>query len=321
MVFNLRLKGTGVVLIVLSLLSTGLLYASSSAQNADNRISIGISPQLLDITANPGELQNTTFRLTNASEGTIALKTIPKNFLPRGEEGSIDLTEDQTSFSLADWITVTPEQADIAPSKTQDFRVAINVPENAEPGSHFGSVVFQTIPPESDTSAALVSQEVAPIILVRIAGNTNESVEIEEFKTSKSTYSNQSNVELFSRLKNTGSVHFKPAGQIVIKNMFGNEVTKLDLERKNVLPDSIRQITTNWSLDGFKLGWYTAELTVVFGENDEIRTAKTNFVIFPYQIVLPVIAVLAILGFLAYKGRRRLLMAAKALGGKEVKKD
>lgn len=295
-----------------------LLVSSFAVAQAPDSITIAVSPQQLDVTANPGERFNNVFRITNVSETAINIKTIPKNFTPRGEEGAVNLTEDDTSFSLADWISVDPEIAEIPGNSSQDFDVAIDVPANAEPGSHFGSVVFQTVPPEQEEAVALVSQEIAPVLLVKIAGDTTESARIAEFTAESGFYSNENAVALVSRIENTGDVHFKPSGQIVIKNLFGNEVSRLELDNQNVLPDSIRKFSTEWALDGFTLGQYTATLTLVTENGNNISTAETSFIVFPYQVVVPVVLILILVVVILYKGRKRIALAAKALSGKDT---
>lgn len=314
-----RLPVIGGALLIAIVLVLSLFPGQYVSAQTDN-ITLAVSPQILDLTANPGDSLTNVFRLTNASDVSVDIKTTPKNFTPRGEEGAVDLTEDKTSYSLADWLTVNPETVTIEAGQTEDFSVSITVPDNAEPGSHFGSVVFQTIPPEQEGSTALVSQEIAPVILVRIAGDTTESVEIEEFTSEFGFYSNETAINLFSRLKNTGNVHFKPTGQIVIKDTFGSEVASIPLDNRNVLPDSIRQITSEWLTGGFKMGRYTATLTVVFGDTDEIRTAETSFYIFPYQTVVPIILGISLIVFIAYKGRKRIVRAVKVLSGKDDSK-
>ncbi len=307
------------LLIAASLLPLRLVTAQTDAQDT---VSLGISPQLLDVTANPGETIRNTFRLTNASAGSIEVVTTPKNFTPRGEEGAVDLTVDDTDFSLADWIVVSPsESVAIEPGKTQDYEVAISVPETAEPGSHFGSVVFQTVPPENDTANALVSQEIAPVILVRIAGDTTETAEIAEFRAEKSVYSNEDSVQFYSRIENTGNVHFKPTAKITIENMFGSQVAELDVERRNVLPSSIRQLTTEWQPEGFQIGRYTATLSLVYGENDEIRVATTSVTFIPWQTIVPIVLLVGIIIFVMVKFNDRLKRAANALRGKDQPKE
>lgn len=302
---------------LLSLLTPVVLMGTLRALTEDGTVTLGISPQILELSVNPGESQTSTFRLTNGSSQAIEVKTTAKNFTPRGEEGAIDLTEDNTTFSLASWMTTTPASTALGPATTKDFTVTINVPSDAEPGSHFGSIVFSTIPPKTGGgSGARVSEEIAPVILVKVAGDIKESAEIASFKPGQSLYSLENNVDLKSRIKNTGNVHFKPNGKIIIKNMFGNEVASLGLDKRNVLPDSIREITTNWKPGRFAVGIYHATLTMVTGDDNKITTAETTIVIFPFQVIIPVLALIIFLVYVIYKGRSRLSNAAKALRGK-----
>ncbi len=101
--------------------------------------------------------------------------------------------------------------------------------------------------------------------------------------------------------------------------MFGHEVANLQLDKKNVLPDSIRDITTSWQHSGFAIGRYQATLSLITDSHGKIETAETSMIIFLYQIILPAIAILLAVSYAAYKGRHRLADAAKALRGKEPK--
>jgi hypothetical protein len=294
-----------------------LLWGSITIAQQDS-IQLAISPQVLDTSANRGDVIVNQFRLTNGSDEEITINAIPKNFTPQGEDGAIDLTTDDTSYSLAKWISVEPSQVKIAANKTQDFKVTISVPANAEPGSRFGSVVFATTPPDSQGSGAVVSQEIAPVILVTVAGDLVESAEIVDFYSTKTVWSNEPEAIFEARIKNNGNVHFKPTGVVEIKDMFGNNVAKVSLEDKNVLPDSIRKIDAKWPIEGFKMGKYDAELTIVYGNNDEIVKSKTTFYIIPYQIILPVVAILSLMIFVLVKYRKRLALALKVLSGKEA---
>lgn len=319
----LSIRRTYVVVALLALLLAIFGYVSLvkvEAQADEQAISLAVSPQILDLTANPGETIDNTFRLTNASRESVSIRVTPKNFRPVGEEGAVDITTDDTSFSIARWIDVTPENAVIEPGKTNDFSVSINVPDNVEPGSHYGSVVFSTIPPDQEGSVALVSQEIAPVILVKIAGDVSETAAIEEFKSSKGFYSDEKSVELLSRIRNTGTVHFKPSGIIRIENMFGNQVAEFSIDDRNVLPNTIRQYSNVWDSDGFKFGLYTATLTVVYGEANDISTSEITFFVFPYQVIVPIVVLVGLAIFLIVKFRVRLTKAWKALSGKDESK-
>ncbi len=287
------------------------------AQEAD-QVSLTMSPQLIEVTANPGDepIVN-TIRITNNSDLPVELLATPQNIVPTGEEGGSVPTEDETSFSLAAWITVEPEAVSVAPNTTQDFTVTIAVPGNAEPGGHYGTVTFETVPGDSTEGAgASVVQRLAPVILASVAGDIVEEGGIESFASTKSFWTNEKPILFETRLNNTGNVHYKPTGTITIKNMFGNEVTKIVVEERNVLPDTIRKLETEWSDPGFAVGRYTAELDLVYGEDDNQIHAETTFIIFPWQTILPIAVVVIVLLFILVKFRSRLGAAFKVLAGK-----
>jgi hypothetical protein len=296
------------------MLAFGSLTATRAQDDLD-RVELAVSPQVIEISANPGETKENQIRLDNLSEGTVQIEAINKNFTARGEEGAVDLTEDDTTYSLAKWMTVTPSTVTMPAKTSQDFSVVIDIPEDAEPGGHFGSVVFKTVPPENEDGAATVSQEIAPIFLVSVAGDVIEKAEIASFNSTKSFWSNERPIQLETRIKNDGTVHFKPSGTITIKNMFGSEVATIKLEEKNVLPDSIRRIVSDWD-PGFSVGRYSADLTVVYGEDKQILNSTTTFIVFPYQTILPIAIVTFGLLFVVIKFRKRIGAAMRVLSGK-----
>ncbi len=306
-----------VTILTFSLLLSSVFSIGLFAQNNES-ITLGISPQILDITANPGETSVNTFRLTNGSKDSVDVIATPKNFTPLGEEGSVNITEEKTTYSLADWTKVSPNKARLDAGKTTDFKVTIEIPNDAEPGSHFGSVVFRTIPPDQTESTTSFSQEIAPVILVKVAGDITETAEIIEFKPEMSSYSSSAPVKLISRIKNTGSSHFKPKGKIVIQDTFGKEVTRLTLDEKNILPDSIRQITSDWT-GSAKMGKYSAILTIVYGEG-QTQTSSTSFIIYPSKgTIITVLGIITLL-VLVVIFRKRIILALKVLSGKESSK-
>jgi uncharacterized membrane protein len=291
-------------------------FSSIFAQTQTDSVQLAISPQVLEIQVNPGDSVKNQFRLTNGSDIPLTIQVTPKNFTPSGEEGAIDITTDDTTYSLAKWVSVEPSRVVIEPKTTKDFMVTIDVPSNAEPGARFGTIVFATVPQQQEGSGAAVSQEIAPVVLVKVAGDVVESANIEQFYSVENIWSNQPNITLEARVKNNGNVFIKPRGNVVIKNMFGDTVQTLPISERNVLPDSIRKLDAVWQNYNLSIGKYTATVTMVYGQDDQVLTAETTFYYFPYQIILPIIAVLAILGWLIFRYRSRIKAALKVLSGK-----
>ena len=77
---------------------------------------IALSPPTFELAANPGDILQNTIRVENLNEVPIQVSVERQNFTALGEEGSVGLTEEETAFSLASWIVVTPEEA-VIPAK------------------------------------------------------------------------------------------------------------------------------------------------------------------------------------------------------------
>lgn len=302
-----------IILIVLFSVPVAFIAHRTSAQdNQTDTITLNVTPTTIELDGNPGEPLQGSFKVVSGSDVPLLVRVIPKNFTASGEEGAVDLTEDDTSYSLAKWIVTEPSTVEIPARGSQIFEYVINVPDNAEPGGHFGSIIVQTEPVRIDEAGPAVSQEIGPLVLVKIAGDSFEEASIVEFTTADS-FLEKGPVTFVTRVQNNGNVHFKPQGRIEIKNMFGSVVTTLDLEEKNVLPDAIRKLTNDWNPDGFALGRYTADLTLTYGIDNTIVTASTSFTIFPYKTVVPIAIVVIVLIIPAIKNRRRIKKALVVL--------
>ena len=300
--------------VIVAVLATIMVAWHAHAQQQPSQVTISVSPTVFELSANPGDVLNNSFRIVNGTDQELTLGTTPKNFTASGEEGAVNLTDEDTSFSLASWITVTPTDAVVPARGSQTFDFQITVPASAEPGGHFGSVIVNTQPISIDSSGAAVSQEAGPLILVSVAGDITKSGQIVDFAAQKNFWE-KGPIVLETRVENQGNVHFKPSGTIVIKNMFGREVTSIDLEERNVLPGTIRKLTNEWS-PGFAVGKYTADLSVVFDNGQTVSTASTSFIVFPYKVIIPALLGVILLVFLLVRFRRRIAAAGRALAGK-----
>lgn len=301
----------------LSLIVLGLLLLAGAlalkAQQA-SQVTISVSPTVFELSANPGQTLDNSFRIVNGTDQPLTLEAGPKNFTASGEEGAVNLTEEETAFSLASWISVEPAQVVVPARGSQTFDFSIAVPDNAEPGGHFGSVIVKTQPIAVDATGAAVSQEAGPLILVSVAGDIVRDGQIVDFRSQKSFWE-KGPIILETRVENQGNVHFKPSGTIVIKDMFGRQVTTVDLEERNALPGTIRKLTNDWS-PGFAVGRYTADLSIVFGTDQSVATASTSFIVFPYKVIIPVLLGVILLVFILIRYRRRLAAAGRALAGR-----
>jgi hypothetical protein len=309
-----NIDGTIKFLAVLVLLTPLLLAAFFERTSAQESTGISISPPTFELSANPGDTVQNTIRVTNLSSSPLTVGTTARNFTAVGEEGAVGLTEEEIAFSLASWITVDPPEATIDPNGDFIFTFTITVPPNAEPGGHFGSVVFMMGGAAPDQTGAAIRQEVASLVLLRVAGQVNEDAHILSFTTPETFYE-YGPVSFDIRIKNEGNVHVKPTGTITITDILGRQVDQVQIEPKNALPDSIRRLEATWD-NKILIGRYTATAVLNYGRDGETMTATTTFSGFPYKVGGLIILAALILLAILFKIRRRLFLAAKVLFGK-----
>ena len=302
--FSLIIAGVGIFFVF------HLLRPSTALESAG----LSISPPTFELSANPGDTLENTIRVENLTTETVRIFADRRNFTAMGEEGEVNLTtEDSTTFSLASWISVEPSEVEI-PAKTQRiFTFKTKVPLNAEPGGHFGSIVFRMAPQKTvSQTGATLTQELGALILLRVAGKTKEQALIESFSAAKKFWE-YGPVVFDYRIKNEGNLHVKPMGTVTINNLFGKKVAVINIEPKNVLPGAIRKNSVSWDQKLLLGGKYTAFLSLTYGSESTMMVSFTSFYGFPFKIGGAVLLVLIILAFLAFKARKRIKLALRIL--------
>lgn len=289
-----------------------VLLPFSFAQSQADKIGMSISPPTFELTLRKGETATNVIKFENINNFPLSIGVSVRNFTAQGEEGAVNLTTEENSFSLASWVSVSPKTVTIPANSRAVFSFIIKVPNNAEPGGHFGSIIFATAPPKDvqQTSAA-VAQEIGALILLKIPGITKLSYDIASFSPEKTIFWSNP-LSFIVRVRNNGSVHVKPSGRIILTNMFGQKKIQ-EVPAKNVLPDAVRRIEVSVSPQ-LLFGYYTA--TLILDASGIQKTAGISFWAFPGKEVLVIGGILLIVLVILIKGRRRFSKALRVLFGK-----
>lgn len=283
-----------------------LIFAAAQLNAQQGNPGITVSPSNFDLTVSPGDHLSHVIDVTNNTNKPITVKPVVKNFTAQGEEGGVDFTENATTYALSNWITVTPSVMTIDPQTTKEFSYTVTSPLGAEPGGHFGAIVFTTSGKAAGQTGAAVSQEVASLLLVRVPGDVNEQVNVQSFGTAKSFYE-FGPIQFNTVVQNNGAVHEHPIGQILIKDMFGHEYTA-NFDGRNVLPTAQRIMPATWDKK-LLIGKYTATLIATYGTKGQQLTGSTEFYAFPVRYGIVVLVILLFLFLI----RKRLGKAFKAI--------
>ncbi len=301
---------------VIALAASLVLAVPARAADDTSKVGLAVSPPTFEMAANPGDVLKNKIRVDNVTDDVLSVSIDRRNFTAAGEEGQAELTDEDTPYSLAKWISVSPTSVDIPAKSSQSFDFTISVPNSAEPGGHFGSVVFKTkARPLSGQTGVKIGQEVGSLIFLRVAGDIKQGAAIETFKPEKSFYE-YGPASFETRVSNSGSVHFKPEGTITIANMFGQKVATLAIDGHNVLPGAIRKFTTDWKTK-YLFGKYSATVSIKYGDDGRLLTATTTFVALPYKLVGIVLIVVILLLFFFIRRRKRIAKSFKILFGRD----
>jgi hypothetical protein len=289
-----------VALIIAVVIFAGVLKAQTQTPG------LTVHPTNLDISSDTKQSSTGTLYLKNNTKQTVSIITELRNFTASGDQGGVEITSENTPFSLASWMKISPEKATLAPNEESKFTYTINPPANAEPGGHYGSVLFKTVPGTNTSGVgAALSQEIASLFLVRIPGNVVEKATIESFTPNKNFFENGP-VDFTLKVKNEGGVHVKPAGVVTLTNTFGQK-SNFSFEGSNVFPGAIRQMLVSWNdkNSNFLIGKYKAHLDLAYGSKSTQLFADTEFYAFPVKLGLIILVVVIVLFFL----RKRLWKA------------
>lgn len=267
------------------LVSVGLIFAQ---QVFGQTASIGISPLTFEFTGNQGEVFENYLKVYNpSSDNGIGVKMTVEDIAPSGEQGFVVVEPAETeSYSLARWIKTEPEDFDLKPGEEKLVKFTITIPENAEPGGHYGTVVagIKVSSGPGITGAAIV-QRVGALVLLTVPGEMKEILEVKEF--SAPGYSEYGPIPFTVKFENTGTVHIKPSALVSITDWRGKKIAVLDFPSRNVLPTAVRKFDASFTKKWLFGGKYTATLTGSYGSSNRLLTPTViTFWVFPWKLGL-----------------------------------
>jgi hypothetical protein len=282
-----------ILLLAIIIVLTGLSIPCFKFSRAQEDVKgVTISPPITDLSLKPGEDIKQTIRVTNPTKGLLEIYPQVMNFRAAGEGGEPDFysaDSEEEKFSLAHWIKFDQTKIALMPQQVVEFQYQIVVPTDAEPGGHYGVVFFATQPPElkKDVSQVAIASMTGSLVLVRIAGDIREEGTLSEFSSDKIFYWKPP-VNLIWRMRNSGNVHFKPWGEIAIKNtMLGRaETISINGKKGNVLPQSSRKFEEKYETSKILVGRYSANLRVFYGQNEKMLENTVYFWIIPWWAIV-----------------------------------
>lgn len=326
---------TLMVLLGLTVTNLGQLAAQSNA--------MAITPRK-DYTLKPGESVSDTLSITNRDNARpLNLKLTILDFEAEDETGTpllLEANSAKTAWSLRDYITM-PEQVVIPPGETMRVPISLEIPAGLGAGSYYSAIEYAAVNSLVEGRTNISASSIT-LMFVKIPGQARQQLNFLQFgafqpdKTSAGgsfagLFFGEKPLQMAYRLKNDGNIAEQPIASIIIKDFSGKEIYMIEDANPRdqialrgqtrrfdtcIVTETVAQTSDagnefNAVVCGdteFKPGRYTAELSVIYGENgnqtQEIR-AKTTFWYLPWWFLGLVAVVLALIaGFILYVVRR-----------------
>lgn len=288
-------------------------------------LSLSIDPSIIEINAIPPTDITSSLNIQNNGDTQVTLQIQIKPFKAAGENGELIYSKEFPEIFkdiqiLDDNLPV--ERLTLNPKQQKNLKLNIHIAQDTNISDYYFSVIFVSTnfsPVKSNSSLNQIG--IATNVLLSVGPLETPKVTIEEFSTN--IFSEGGPVPFTVRIKNEGSHFLKSEGEIIIKNMFGQNIGKLDLTRVNILADSIRAIPNDayfqksklnsdsgtqgkfpvdfkhpialWN-EGFLLGLYTATLNISLSNEGSTFTRTIHFFAFPFQgLILIVILLMSVI--------------------------
>lgn len=197
-----------------------------------------------------------------------------------------------------------------------DFPYYIEIPQDAEPGTHLISLVFQAKPAENtneEGAAVYIGSNVSTNIFIKVLGATLDDIDVdfkagtfanddpnlspaEKKKSFESkTFFLKPPVDFLVTILNNGNTHQKPDGNIkIVNDLWGSRTEEIQVNQDNkiILPDTNRTFEVDSFGQGFMFGKYRAKITLLYG--DPLRPIQKEIAFW----IVPLVEILIALGII-----------------------
>lgn len=301
-----------------ALLTIALIFVvstfSASAQEETSSKSLGFTPVSQELHINPGDTYTDKVVVWHEAQEEMEYFIQIRGFKQIEDHPgtAVLLSEEQdmaSESSASSWFHIETESVVVPPQHNFELNYLVEVPEDAAPGEYYAQIFFYTDEQHTEAADSVMTYSNlagGPTFLVKTGDDFTESLDLLEFKSSHKFYETPE-ITLSTNVHNTGNVHLKPNGTIVLTNMFGQEIGNIEFnpDNKTLIRDSLATYITQWNsnyllTDEGKLaiGPITAELTIYYTSESPGYTPiteETSFWIFQWKLALAILGAVIII--------------------------
>lgn len=279
------------------LILTVVLLLNNRKTEAEG-FNIEVSPAKVSMNLEKGSTNIQKFRIGNYSGGDRTLYLYVQDFTVINELGTPTFIENESEadsrYSLRKWVQVPFDQIEVANDEVVEVEVTVNVPEDAEPGGHYGAFFVQTAKPEATGSAIGSIGRFASLMLVNVAGDAKEELVLTQAYTDKDIYWNDNpTFQFVTYVKNNGNVHGVPIGAFNISGGYGftNKSVIYNQMQGAVLPGAPeRKISERFTMEKSgiipPIGKFQLNLVARYGSQNFPLETTVYFWLLPLRFII-----------------------------------
>ena len=198
-----------------------------------------------------------------------------------GEEGP---------WSVSKLIRIEPTEFRLAPGESQEIKAEVEIQKDRSGGA-YGVIVVSSKPQKAgpgsgDLPGIEMGYQVGALVLLTFPGETPQGIirsgKIQEINIIQDRPGEE--VRILTYFHNTGNIHLRPGGDVVIKNNRGREIAEVPIDPGTTLPDCSRSLQAVWKPKDLPVGEYTAESRVEFS-GGQLIVGQTRFTVISPSVI------------------------------------
>lgn len=314
-----RLSMVVALCLVGSLLVNGLYVASA----------FSFGPSVIDVSGDPGQMVLAKMKVKNTESFPVSISFSASNATTQDEYGTPVLIDDPRVTGLASWIVEPSRAVTLQPAQEQLLDVKISIPATALPGGYYAAIVARVVPLNLMPSPSHVTlgSAGASLVLLRVRGEVSVKHQVSGISMKDDrTFFSHLPVSFLYRVVNSGGVHIRPSGQVMVRNMLGFETAAFSANPQHgaVLPGTTRRYDMVWGdpdadsqpassgflgkvleeIRYFAFGRYTATFHPMI-DGQPLSSSSVVFWVIPYYLLSCILLVFVILFLTLYLIRYR----------------
>ncbi len=229
-------------------------------------VSVGVAPPIMEISVPQGGVRVMDVQVYNQGDSPVDIRGYLHGIELSTDGTPLPIEADRSDWSCARWITLDKAKFQLGPNQTQTVHATMRVPMGIT-GGRYAVIMFEAAPVKSHLTPyeVAVSTRVGSIVMQSVPHTLVKKGEVASFDVSNSEEKAVGFAVLF---RNTGNVHVRAKGYVLIRNGEGRIADRIPLrtDTGTVLPGGMREFEATWSnLRKMHGGDYTAEVRVDYG--------------------------------------------------------